>query len=102
MISHLLFSSCEKGDNYNSPNPILGTWKIENYTTNYFEGYIDPVFSTEVITNLEVYDGPEEGEEQYLNFIDNNTLLDYYYLSTFYQVLLPTPLIFVIPKPNGS
>ena len=33
---------------------------------------------TEVITDLEVYDGPEE-EEQYLNFTDNNALLNYYY-----------------------
>ena len=79
IISPLLFLSCEKRDNNNSPNPILGTWKIENYTTNYFEGYIDPVLGTEVITDLEVYDGPEEGEEQYLNFTDNNALLNYYY-----------------------
>tara|TARA_B110000459_G_scaffold82453_1_gene92701 strand:- start:249 stop:758 length:510 start_codon:yes stop_codon:yes gene_type:complete len=55
-----------------------GTWKIENYTNTYIEGYIDPVLGTEVVTNTGVSTGPGDVEE-YLNFRNDNTLLSHMY-----------------------
>ena len=47
-IIPLIFNSCKKEDDSpnsgsnNTSGSILGTWKIENYTNTWTEGYIDP------------------------------------------------------------
>ena len=76
----LIFNSCEKEDeNTNDTSgSILGTWKVENYTRTWTEGYIDPVLGTEVVTNTEVSTGPGDVEE-YITFRYDNTLLTHLY-----------------------
>jgi len=79
----LLFNSCKKEDDttdYYLPNPsgsILGTWKIENYSYQYIEGYV--VFGTETIIHEQNFNGPSNGVEEYLTFRDDSTLLNHMY-----------------------
>ena len=89
----LIFSSCEKeeensnnGSN-NTSGSILGTWKVENFSHTGTQGYIDPIFGTEVVTNTTVNTGPEPYFDSYITFRYDNTLTEHsYHYDTLYML----------------
>ena len=86
LIIPLIFISCEKDDesqnnndnNNNISESILGTWRINNYTNNNDSGYIDPT-GDEIITYTEEWSGPDEDQESYAVFTDDNFMFQFEY-----------------------
>ena len=82
----LIFCSCNKedditdSDSNNTSGSILGTWKLENYTYTLSQGYVDPVFGTDVVTNNSVMTGPTTDRDDYVTFRYDNTGTSYTYV----------------------